>query len=1394
MKKLKFILAISLFMPALVWAKGGDHIKKPNNSQVGLAAGCAPATDFIFLEFNNVRTFVYAGARQFQNEAQSLAGYEVPKGSNSFALFAGGVWMFGVDVNGQLKGAASLFGNGVDYWTGPLDIEGTAEIDDATCQQFDRFFKITRAEVAQFVAYRAALEAGTANEDFPNYQIPSSILDWPANGDLSKGQDFRIAPYVNVGGDETYEPLLGDYPFFDLVGDVDCRENRENRSINTRRPLFGDEDFYWIFNDKGNVHTETNAPSIGMEVHAQAFAFATNDEINDMTFFNYELINRSTFTLSNTYFANYVDPDLGNSADDYVGCDVVRGLGYCFNGDDFDESVRGQTGYGNNPAAIGIDFFEGPFQDADGVNNLVGIGPGQALNGLGYFDPAAREPDLVPDNERFGMRRFMFYNIGNGINGDPELAIHYYNYMRGIWKNGQLARHGGDGFQSPAVENIPTAFMFPGDSDPLHWGTTDEFGFTTVPANTRWTEDNPGAGEDANPPGDRRFLQSAGPFTLEPGNVNDMTVGIVFAQASSGGRLASVEDLFRADDKAQSLFDNCFQVLNGPDAPDVDVQELDQTLIFYLSNPSTSNNFQEGYEERDPNIVTPDSLANQGIFFDDLYRFQGYQVYQLAGEGISINDLDDPSKARLLFQSDIKDDVVNLTNFTFDRELNANVPVQEVVAANDGIQRSFEVTEDLFATGNARLINFKTYYYLAVAYGHNEFKQYVQGVAPDPADPFAPAFDGQTTPYISSRRNGVGGAVAAFTAIPHGNRVQSGGTIVNSSFGDEIQITRLQGRGNGGNELRITDASIDDLFTQATWEVDTIPVGPITYEAGQGPFEVQIIDPLNVVEGTYYLQIVDGAAELTDTSRWRVWRDGGTDTVLSQRTIAFENEQLLLNPNWGLSIFLTDGDLPGSRNEETANGFISASIEYDQPELAWLVGISDDDSESPLNWILSGDNSQSTIGFNDRTDATNTFSDPDENYESILSGTFAPYHLTRWEILAGQEAANANPVGNDNFDIRRSPLSALNSIQLVITSDKSRWTRCPVVETKDDGARDVNGNVIVARNQVKLNLSVDKDGNSVDTTGLGNMTVAEIEQAIRDRGDTTENDAGFVSAFGMGWFPGYVFNKETGERLNMVFGEDSRYSFNNGDDMMWNPTSTINQGILSVNRVWGGKHFIYIFRKTLEEEITTFPPFAVMPEYDNGAKLKELLSSTNQTIRRFGWSSCAWTGVPILTPGMNVLATDVRVDVNVSRPYGVQDSDIDAALDNDGKPVYEFNTIGRGPIVQSRPTLDAAIESIGVVPNPYYALSEYERDQIENVVKFINLPQVCKITIYNSNGTLIRTYNKASPQTFLDWDLNNQANVPIASGVYIIHVEVPGVGEKILKWFGVVRPVDLNNF
>ena len=81
------------------------------------------------------------------------AKYEVPKGGGVHALYAGSLWMGGVDVNNQLKVAAIRYRQvGYDFWPGPLNTT-TAEIDPTTCSDFDKFFKMTRTEVDQFVAW-----------------------------------------------------------------------------------------------------------------------------------------------------------------------------------------------------------------------------------------------------------------------------------------------------------------------------------------------------------------------------------------------------------------------------------------------------------------------------------------------------------------------------------------------------------------------------------------------------------------------------------------------------------------------------------------------------------------------------------------------------------------------------------------------------------------------------------------------------------------------------------------------------------------------------------------------------------------------------------------------------------------------------------------------------------------------------------------------------------------------------------------------------------------------------------------------------------------------------------------------------------------------------------------
>jgi hypothetical protein len=214
-----------------------------------------------------------------------------------------------------------------------------------------------------------------------------------------------------------------------------------------------------------------------------------------------------------------------------------------------------------------------------------------------------------------------------------------------------------------------------------------------------------------------------------------------------------------------------------------------------------------------------------------------------------------------------------------------------------------------------------------------------------------------------------------------------------------------------------------------------------------------------------------------------------------------------------------------------------------------------------------------------------------------------------------------------------------------------------------------------------------------------------------------------------------------------------------------------------------------------------------MPTYDKGNYMYENLEAapSTTTVRRV-FRACTWVGsslsnddFPMLSVEDGLIPNDVRIKLRISKSYDkysplLADVDETEQAENNWNPLYTFSTKSVATITTDDSTLTSALDLIGIVPNPYYAYSKYETSKLDNRVKITNLPEECTIRIYNLSGTLVRQYQKADPLTFQDWDLKNNKNVPIAGGVYIIHIDVPDIGQKVLKWFGVMRPVDLDNF
>jgi hypothetical protein len=102
---------------------------------------------------------------------------------------------------------------------------------------------------------------------------------------------------------------------------------------------------------------------------------------------------------------------------------------------------------------------------------------------------------------------------------------------------------------------------------------------------------------------------------------------------------------------------------------------------------------------------------------------------------------------------------------------------------------------------------------------------------------------------------------------------------------------------------------------------------------------------------------------------------------------------------------------------------------------------------------------------------------------------------------------------------------------------------------------------------------------------------------------------------------------------------------------------------------------------------------------------------------------------------------------------------------------------------------------IRVVPNPYYNRSRYELSQFNRIMRFTNLPEVATIRIFSLSGQLVRTLQKTDPtSSMLDWDLQTENRLPVASGVYVYHVDAPGVGTTFGRLVVFMEKERLNTF
>ncbi len=219
---------------------------------------------------------------------------------------------------------------------------------------------------------------------------------------------------------------------------------------------------------------------------------------------------------------------------------------------------------------------------------------------------------------------------------------------------------------------------------------------------------------------------------------------------------------------------------------------------------------------------------------------------------------------------------------------------------------------------------------------------------------------------------------------------------------------------------------------------------------------------------------------------------------------------------------------------------------------------------------------------------------------------------------------------------------------------------------------------------------------------------------------------------------------ETNDSLYSVSG---KYIGNGNVNGKWEPTKSVN----------GGNEYLYFFAS----QYTDTP--------------QPLYTSTTKNL----------FFLPDSFDVMYVLAAKTDTVLKKSQPFTFQEGDLFRITPNyqfaDGQ-TYTF-TSSPGIVGNKKLAFDQkAMEKITIFPNPYMGGHTLEQSSSQRFVRILNLPAPSTVRIFNMSGRMIRTFLHTNPSSGTsDWDLRNDEGIKVASGLYVIHIDSPGIGSKILK-------------
>ena len=166
-----------------------------------------------------------------------------------------------------------------------------------------------------------------------------------------------------------------------------------------------------------------SSPPIGLEISETYWAYSSAGALGNIIYKKVNLVYSGTSStppassIDDMYICQWADPDLGNSTDDFVGCDSTMNLGYVYNSGPTDVVYNL---IGLNPPAVGYSILQGA-SEYTGNPNDSSIINFQWRHGYRFVNPKP-------------MNSFTYFAAG-GSWSDPAFTytgtLEFYNLMRG---------------------------------------------------------------------------------------------------------------------------------------------------------------------------------------------------------------------------------------------------------------------------------------------------------------------------------------------------------------------------------------------------------------------------------------------------------------------------------------------------------------------------------------------------------------------------------------------------------------------------------------------------------------------------------------------------------------------------------------------------------------------------------------------------------------------------------------------------------------------------------------------------------------------------------------------------------------------------------------------------